>query len=61
MSFQNAVDQDCKEMDDAPYLDTLPRSDEDMEWSATPQDDNSCLTFKRMLPRLGPKPPPAGA
>jgi hypothetical protein len=25
-------------------------------WVAEPQDDNECLTFKRMLPNLGPKP-----
>lgn len=30
-------------------------------WTAEHQDDNQCLTFKRMLPKLGPKPPPPGA
>jgi hypothetical protein len=31
------------------------------DWAAEPQDGNECLTFKRMLPKLGPKPAYKGA
>jgi hypothetical protein len=40
----DATDQDCK--------------DEWDSWEAQAQEGNECLTFKRMLPQLGPKPLP---
>jgi hypothetical protein len=58
MSFQLQAEQDCKDMDDAPFADTLPMDDTE-SWTASPQTDNECLTFRRMLPKLGPKPPPS--
>ena len=39
-------------------------ADSDMEeqwvaaWDPVPEDNNACMTFQRMLPRLGPKVPP---
>jgi hypothetical protein len=60
MSLYESAIQDCKDMDDAPFVDTWPQEGHPSSWTATPQEDNDCLTFKRMLPRLGPKPPPPG-
>ena len=42
VTYPYDADQDCK--------------DEWDRWEAQAQEDNECLTFKRMLPRLGPKP-----
>ena len=55
-SFADTVDQDCKDMDGTPSSDVLPiKTKEDAEaWMAMPQEDNDCLTFKRLLPKLGP-------